>query len=536
MTVLGIHCGFSIHTHEPGAALIKNGKLVAVCEEERLLRVKNALGYLPTYSIKEVLKKGGVKFKKIKLVVSTGITVKGYKKILEKYFMDQFGHKPKILIVHHHLSHIASAFYASGYENSACLSLDAYGDGASGMIAQASRKKGIRILEYIDKQNSIGTFYSAATEFLGYQDGDEYKVMGLASYGRPIINFDKIIRFKNNFWKIDKSFFVEQQTPFVHRYSNKFVRKFKKYKRLSGEKIKQRHKDFAASVQKISDIAISHAFKKALKKSAFNRNLCFAGGLALNCTSIRKILYSNFKSNFFIPSNPSDRGLAVGCAYLGSMKLKKLPKSNSSPYLGKSFSNGQILKELKNNCINFTKPKNISKTTASLLSKGKIIGWFNGRSEIGARALGNRSILADPRKKNMKDILNKKIKYREDFRPFAPAAIEEHAEEYFETKGLKIPYMNCTVDTKLTKKNKIPSVVHTDGTSRLQTVSKKFNPEFYKLLKEFHKITGVPILINTSFNLKGQPIVDSPRDALMTFFGSGIDYLVLNSFLISKNN
>ena len=194
----------------------------------------------------------------------------------------------------------------------------------------------------------------------------------------------------------------------------------------------------------------------------------------------------------------------------------------------------KITKELKNNCINFTKPKNISKTIAYLLSKGKIIGWFNGRSEIGARALGNRSILADPRKKNMKDILNKKIKYREDFRPFAPAIIDEYAEEYFETKGMQIPFMNCTVDAKLSKKNKIPSVVHTDGTSRLQTVSKKLNPEFYNLLREFYKISGVPVLINTSFNLKGQPIVDSPRDALMTFFGSGIDFLVLNSFLISK--
>ena len=196
MTILGIHCGFSIHTHEPGAALIKNGKIISVCEEERLIRVKNALGYLPTNSIKQVLAESKTKIKKINLIVSTGVTVKNYKNTLRKFFNDQFGFCPKIILVHHHLSHIASSFYTSGFKESTCLSLDAYGDSASGMIAKASRKNGIKILEIIDKDNSLGTLYSAATEFLGYVDGDEYKVMGLASYGKPRVDFSKIIKFK----------------------------------------------------------------------------------------------------------------------------------------------------------------------------------------------------------------------------------------------------------------------------------------------------------------------------------------------------
>lgn len=534
MTILGIHCGFSIHTHEPGAALIKNGKIISVCEEERLIRVKNALGYLPTNSIKQVLAKSKTNIKKISLIVSTGVTVKNYKNTLRKFFNDQFGFCPKIILVHHHLSHIASSFYTSGFKESTCLSLDAYGDSASGMIAKASRKNGIKVLEIIDKDNSLGTLYSAATEFLGYVDGDEYKVMGLASYGKPKVDFSKIIKFKKDFWKIDKSFFVNQKTPFDHRYSKKFLNKFQIFKRLSTDKVKQSHKNFAASIQDLTNKAFALAFMRAKKMSPYKKNICFSGGIALNCTSVKEVLSKKIFKNIFIPANPSDRGLALGCAYLGSVYKKKIPKVIKSPYLGQSFSNNQILKELKNNNIKIYKPKNIFKLTAQLLSKGKIIGWFNGRSETGARALGNRSILADPRNKAMKDLLNKKIKYREEFRPFAPAILEEKAEEYFETQGIKIPYMNCVVYAKKNKKNKIPAVVHVDGTSRLQTVSKKMNPQFYRLIYEFGKITNIPVLINTSFNLKGQPIVETPRDAIMTFFGCGIDYLVLNSFLISK--
>ena len=535
MIVLGIHCGFSIHTHEPGAAIVKNGNLIAACEEERYVRNKNAIGFLPNNSINEVIKISKTNIRKINLVVSTGITVKNYKKTLQKYFLENFGFVPNIRIVHHHLSHLAAAFYSSGFKKSACLSLDAFGDKASGMIAEADIKKGIKIKKIIESNNSLGNFYSAVTEFLGYSDGDEYKVMGLAPYGKPKVKFNKIIKFNKDFWKTDNTFFRNQKTPFDHRYSKKFIKNFKKYRRLSGEKILQKHKDFAASAQKVTDLVIKKSFSYVKKKSTYKDNICFSGGTALNCSSAKEVLYSKMFKKIYIPVNPSDRGLATGCAFLGSVFLKDVPKKISSAYLGSSYSVKAIKKELINNNINFIKEKDISKKTAYLLSKGKIVAWYNGRSEIGARALGNRSILADPRKKNMKNILNKKIKYREEFRPFAPAILEEYASKYFITNGQSVPFMNFTLNVRKKFSKYIRSAVHVDGTSRVQTVSKINNPSFYNLIKDFYKITGVPVLINTSFNLKGQPIVETPRDALMTFFGSGIDYLVLGPFLISKN-
>ena len=534
MTVLGVHCGFSIHTHEPGAAVSINGKIVACCEEERYLRNKSAIGSLPNNSIRSALKIAKIKFKNVKLIVSTGITVKNYFNTLRKYFNDNFGSCPKILIVDHHLSHVASAFYSSGYKEATCLSLDAFGDKKSGLIAEASISKGIKKIKYIQSGNSLGHFYSSATEFLGYSDGDEYKVMGLASYGKSNIDLSKIIKLNKSLWNINKFFFVQQKTPFEHRYSENFIRNFKKYKRTSDKKINTNHKNFAASVQKTASIAIKNAFIHAKNLSKYKNNICYSGGIALNCSAVKDILYAKIFKNIYIPPNPSDRGLPLGCAYLGSIYLKQKPKPISSPYLGSKYSEKEIKKELINNNSNFTKPKNITFIVAKLLSQGKIIGWYQGRSEIGARALGNRSILADPRKKDMKHILNKKIKYREQFRPFAPAILEEFATKYFDTLNCKIPFMNCTVNTKKKFIKKIRSAVHIDGTARVQTVSKKMNLKFYNLINSFKKITGVPILINTSFNLRGQPIVETPRDALMTFYGSGLDYLVLGSCLITK--
>lgn len=532
--ILGVHCGFTIHTHEPGAALAINGKIVACCEEERYLRKKNAIGCLPNYSIRAALKIGKINFRQVNLIVSTGITAKNYKKTLIKYFNDNFNYCPKILLVDHHLGHIASAFYSSGFKESTCLSLDAFGDKKSGLIAEASIKNGIKIKKYISSKNSLGNFYSAVTEFLGYGDGDEYKVMGLASYGKPNVDLKPILSQSGNLWKINNSFFINQKTPYEHRYSKKFIKTYKKFKRTAEAKVELIHKNFASSAQRNITKAIKKAFIYAKKLSNFKENISFAGGVALNCSAVREILYSGIFKNIYIPPNPSDRGLPLGCAYLGSIYMKKKVKPLDSAYLGSSYTVKEIKKELINNNSIFIKPKNIYDFTSKLISKGHIIGWYQGRSEMGARALGNRSIIADPRSKKMKEILNKKIKYREEFRPFAPAILEQYSNKYFETKNVKIPFMNCTVDARKKYIYKMNSAVHTDKTSRVQTVSKKNNLKFYKLINSFYKITKVPILINTSFNLKGQPIVETPRDALMTFYGSGLDYLVLGPYIVLK--
>ena len=460
---------------------------------------------------------------------------KNYKKTLQKYFKDFFGSCPKIMIIDHHLAHISSSFYASGLKESACLSLDAFGDKKSGLVAEASYKKGIKVIKYFDKNSSLGNLYTACTEFLGYSDGDEYKVMGLAPYGNPNVKFNNVIKFNKKLWNIDKRYFVDQNTPFEHRYSKKFEKEFLKYKRLSNEKIEKKHKDFAASIQKIISFGMMKAFKYSKKLSKFKKTLCLSGGVSLNCSAVMDMFYSNIYEKIYISPNPSDAGLALGCAYYGAVKKGEKVKPLQTPYLGSKYSDKEIKKELINNNMKFISPKNYIHYTANLISKGKIVGWYQGSSEIGARALGNRSILADPRKKNMKEILNKKIKYREEFRPFAPAVMEEYSSNFFFTKNQSIPFMNCTVKVKSDQKNKIPAVVHIDNTSRVQTVTKKINSKFYDLISSFKRITGIPILINTSFNLKGQAIVETPRDAVMTFSGCGMDYLVIGKYIVYKS-
>ena len=534
MIVLGVHCAFSIHNHEPGAAISINGKIVACCEEERYIRNKEAYGKLPNESIRAALKLAKINFNQINLIVSTGTTCKNFTTTLKKYFSDNFGCCPKIILVHHQLGHIAAAFYSSGFKEATCISLDGFGDQKSGLIAEASLKNGVKKIEYVELNNSLGNFYTLVTEYLGYAKGDEYKVMGLAAYGKNNLDFSKVIKLNSKYWNFDKSYCTVPISPYLTTYKKKFIKEFKNYRRKPNEKIKYFHKNFAASAQAITNQSLVKFFKYAKSLSKFKDKVCFAGGVALNCSAVKEILYSKLFKEIYIPPNPSDKGLAMGCAYLGALHLNQVPKKLTSPFLGNKYSDSAIRKELQNNNCKFYKTRNPSKMAANLLAKGKIIGWYQGRSEIGARALGNRSILADPRKKNMRKILNAKIKYREEFRPFAPSVLEEDAEIYFKTLGHKIPFMNCTADAIIKNSKKIISVVHIDGSSRVHTVSKKFNPRFYELIKYFKKISGVPIVINTSFNLKGQPIVETPRDALMTFYGSGLDFLILGSFIVPK--
>ena len=535
MKILGLHACFGSKNHSPGAAISVNGKIVSCCEEERYNRIKDSWGKLPNFSIRSALKLAKINIYQIDLVVSTGVTVKNFSKTIEKYFIEEFNYSPKILLVHHQLSHIASAFYSSGFKEATCISLDGFGDGKSGLIADLSLKKGIQKIKFIDKKDSLGRFYTLITEFLGYKTGDEYKVMGLAPYGKNNVDFSNVINFKNSNWKINSSYFIDRQSVYLNTYSKKFEKEFKKYKRSPNQKINQFHKNLAASAQAILTKSLLRGFNYAKNLSKYKNKICFAGGVALNCSAVKEIIYSKIFKEIYIPPNADDRGLIIGNAYLGSVYLKEKIKKLDNPFLGSSYTDKEILVELKNNNCKFYKTKNPSKVAANFLAKGKIIGWHQGRSEIGARALGNRSILANPQIKDMKNILNKKIKYREEFRPFAPSVLEEEAEKYFETLGHKIPFMNCIANAKKNNAAKIKSAVHVDGSSRVHTVNKKFNFEFYKLIKYFKDITGIPVVINTSFNLKGQPIVETPRDALMTFFGSGLDYLIIGSFVITKN-
>tara|TARA_B100001123_G_C15317772_1_gene1026769 strand:+ start:1634 stop:3247 length:1614 start_codon:yes stop_codon:yes gene_type:complete len=537
MIVLGIHCGLTINQHEVGAAIAINGEIVAACEEERYIRQKSAYGRLPNFSIKKVLEIAKIDFENIDLIVSPGITYLDYKDHLKRYFVHLFGSCPKILLQHHQKCHVALAFYASGFDEATCLSLDALGDTKSGLIAHASKKNGIKEIEFIEKANSLGMFYTMMTYYLGFIDGDEYKVMGLAPYGKDKINLTKIIEIQENGWKFNNKFLQNKpnpRSPFEPLYSNELSKNLGEPSRKPNSEINDFYKNLAASTQAATSKSIAAIAKYSKKLCNNSDNFCFSGGVALNCSAASDLFYSNIFKNIYIPPCPSDRGLAIGCAYLGAIECGDEPKKISSSFLGNSYSNEEIFSELKSNGCNFKEISNPSKVASELLVDGKVIGWHQGRSEIGARALGHRSILADPRSKEMKMEINKKIKYREEFRPFAPAVALEDSNEFFEINNTEIPFMNITVKAKKEKIKDIPATVHVDGTSRVQTVSNKDDNGFHKLITEFKRKTNIPVVLNTSFNLKGQPIVESPRDAIMTFYGCGLDALVIGNYLIKK--
>ena len=538
MIVLGIHGGVTVGQHEPGASVIINGRVIAVCEEERYLRIKSCYGLLPVNAIEKCLEISGISINDVDLVVAPGITYKDQHERISDFLRHYFGHVPQLEIIHHQVAHLATAFYGSGLEEALCLSLDAAGDEASGAIAYATRKNGIKVIEYIPTNNSLGYFYTLMTYFLGFVDGDEYKVMGLAPYGTPNIDLSEIISpISDGGWKFNWSSVrgtPKVMSPFEPLYSTKIASIIGQKNRVPNEPVVQFHQDLASSTQAgIEECLISVAELLKSKKPEC-KNLVYAGGVSLNCKANRKLIYSNLFENVYVPPVPSDRGLSLGCAYWGSQQLGDSPWPILSAYLGSSYSENIIREELISNAIPFVELENANSTAADSLANGKIIGWFQGRSEAGARALGNRSILASCLEPGMKDRVNARIKYREKFRPFAPAIKSDKKDLYFRTEGSESPFMSFTFDALDNRPKSIDAVVHVDNTSRVQTVRSSDNEIFYDLLSEYESLTDTPVVMNTSFNLKGQPIVETPRDALMTFFGCGLDELFLGNFQIKK--
>jgi carbamoyltransferase len=536
--VLGIHYGISSGQHDVGACLVKNGNLKHFIEEERLLRVKTARGRLPIYSIKKILELEKITMKDIDLVVFPGKTyIKNFNTI-KSFLNHYFGHTPKLMAIEHHLAHLSSAFFHSDFNDSAILSIDGVGDNTSVCIAIADKKNGIKILEKRLSDSSFGHYYGLITSFLGFAVAeDEYKIMGLAPFGNPnytkkfekILKSDKVKGFKTNL-NLFKSKNLNIQLPY---YNQRFIKNFGK-QRCINEKITRRHENLAASAQKNLENLINSLINYTSKKSKnFSQNLCLVGGVALNCLANGKINNPKFKKIFVEPA-ASDRGLAMGCGLYGSFLRDKKIKPIKDLYLGTQYTNNEIKKILVRNKIKYKILKNPELDAAKKIFKNKVVGWFQGRSEMGPRALGNRSILANPTLKKNKDMVNKMIKFREKFRPFAPAVMDEFSNIIFDNpKKFDLKYMTFAIKVKKNWIKKIPATVHF-GTARVQSVSMSQNKKFYKLIKNFYKLSKVPVVLNTSFNLKGQPIVETPNDALATFYSSGLDYLYLNSFLISK--
>jgi carbamoyltransferase len=563
--------GISGQAHDAAAALFKDGQLIAAAEEERFTRIKfigiDRAGGLPFRAIDYCLKEAGITNENIDHIgyfLKPGLLIGRFflfriKKLLHDpkaslyYGLGYIGDarlifktlkllktnfpNAEVHKIYHHNAHAASSFFASPFKESAILTIDGYGELTATSLGYGKENK-IHLAQEVKFPHSLGVLYSMITNYLGFDNNaDEYKVMGLASYGKPEFKeiFEDIVKTTNDgLYKINQKYFNSGMRG-PNYLSNKFIEKFGAPRKKSCP-ITEKHKNIAASLQRRVEDVVFHMANHLYKKTK-SENLCLSGGVALNCTMNGKLLGKGLFKNIFIQPAAGDPGTAMGCALYIYHQILNNPRSfvMEHAYYGPGFSNEEIKKVL-----DITKQKykqlndsELIKKTAQLLANGKIIGWFQGRMEWGPRALGNRSILADPTKADMRNLINHYVKHREEFRPFAPVATEEDVKKYFDIPGPS-PFMLFTRPVKEEYKQKLPAITHIDGTARVQTVEKESNPRIYKLLKEFEKIKGVPILLNTSFNVAGEPIVCNPRDALRTFISCGIDTLVIGNYIVSK--
>jgi len=566
--------GINYYHNGSAAALIKDGLVVSAICEERINRIKNSSKF-PINSINLVLSNSNLTEKDIDFFcINTSGNIFSYKKFLfflkhlnfnsvfdrllfknKKNNYNYFRSIPsnKLIYIDHHLCHLQSAFQISAFNESVSLSLDGSGDFSTGSFG-FSKNNNTEIHGRFDFPNSLGIFYLAFTQFIGFKNfGDEYKMMGLSAYGSKNSflknKISSLINYSNYQLKINTKFF---DFPFVNKrffkdnemyYKDLFSEKLQDYLNIKTSKqfiYTKEYADIAFTVQEVyEDILL--LILNDLHNKYSNDNLCFSGGCALNSKGNGRIKKDTKFKNIFIPSDPGDAGGAIGAALSFYYKKNKDQKkiSQPNPYLGPEFDYN-IFQELlsfyeKNKKIRVYKFKSnfeMYDKVADLIIDSNVIGWFQDRMEFGPRALGNRSILMDPRNIKAKDILNLKIKLRESYRPFAPSIIEKYLDEWFENANLS-PYMNFVFTIKNEKRSIIPAVCHVDNTGRVQTVNKKDNEKFYGLINSFFEKTGVPILLNTSFN-ENEPIVATPKHAIETFLRTKIDYLVIQDYLISR--
>jgi len=572
--------GLNAYHADSSAAIFKDGVLIAATEEERFRRVKHWAGF-PSMAVEFCLKEAGVALHEVdhiaigrdpyaKLGKKLWFLMKnpggGFRAVqdrlsnakkiasLEEEFkkidpsVDEKTIKAKIHHVEHHRSHLASAFFASPFDEAAILSIDGSGDFTTTMTATGKGNQ-MQVLDSVDFPHSVGLFYTAFTQLLGFPHyGDEYKVMGLAPYGEPkyveklkdVLVFDAngLFHLNQKYFRSAKSGIIsygDDHIPVVAPlYSSYMLEQFGA-ERKKDEPLSQYHKDLGASVQRITELLIFHILN-ALQKKTGLKNICIAGGVAQNSVANGKLTRNTGFENIYIPSAGHDAGISMGCAlYVYNQELKQprqLPVY--SAFTGSRFSNEEIEIYLKSRDISYTRysEEEIYEIIADRLIHSGVVGWFNGRAEFGPRALGARSIIADPRRADAKDLLNSKIKRRESFRPFAPSILKEYVDEYFEVND-DVPFMEKVFPIRREKQALIPAVTHVDGTGRLQSVDRKTAPRYYELIETFRKKTGIPILLNTSFN-ENEPIVNSPEHALECFLRTSMDMLVLENCVITR--
>jgi len=590
--------GISAFYHDSAAALIIDGEIIAAAQEERFSRKKHDASY-PFHAVDYVLKEKNLSlndvdyivffekpFLKFERLLETymAFAPKGFRsfslsmpiwlreKLFQKKFLfeklkthdKKFNDINKIKFSEHHYSHAASAFYPSPFKEAVVLTLDGVGEWATTTVAIGSENN-LKMIKEIHFPHSLGLLYSAFTYYTGFKvNSGEYKVMGLAPYGKP--KYKNLIIKELMDLKDDGSFKLNMK---YFNYATGLTMTNKNFSNLFGQPVRDPkkdllsdfHMDIASSIQAVTEEIVMRITKNIATEYKL-KNLCLAGGVALNCVANGKILRGNFFDNVWVQPAAGDAGGSLGAALAFWYRELKKPRKTfkdkmQGSYLGPKFSESNIEKTLKTLKANYIKKTNseISQLVAKHLSESKTIGWFQGRMEFGPRALGGRSILADPRSEKMQKELNLKIKFRESFRPFAPSVLREDLNQWFDL-DCDSPYMLLVSDVKKEKqirmsendnklfgidklnikRSSIPAITHVDYSARIQTVHKETNPKYYDLINEFKKITNCPVLVNTSFNVRGEPIVCSVEDAFNCFMGTNLDILVIENFILFKND
>lgn len=543
MYCLGINSGFGGGYQDACAVLLHNGKLVSAIEEERLNRIKFSPGQLPVRAIQYVLQHAGITINDVDVVAMHGSTWQGdVRAKIAAFFKHNFGYAPSIQLYHHHTAHAASSYYASGFNDALIITIDNSGDGISTQICTGINGK-IEVLQQVERPNSLGTFYSLITQYCGFtRDADEYKLMGLSAYGKATaIDLSDVLQYTGDGnYVMNSNYLVEIKpgTPFPSKqqvlYSDKLQQLLGFTNRLPGDTVSDNIKNLAAAAQLQLEQVMTELLKYWIKKTGLSK-VCLAGGVSLNCLMNGKLLNLKEVEELYVPPFAGDMGVSAGCAYLASTESGHMPEALKTCYTGKPFSNEEIEVCMQKAKVKYQKVESPAQVAAQLVSDGKIIAWMQGGSEIGPRALGNRSILANPALNDVKNKINVAIKFREDYRPFCPSVIEEDANKYFSMKNISSPHMTITYKVKQEWWNELAGIVHHDTTARIQTVNNNQNHLFYNYLLELKKLTGHGVTINTSFNTRNHPMVNSPYEALETYYSSGLDALVMGNFLLQKD-
>lgn len=562
MVILGINYFF----HDTSACLIKDGDLVIALEEERFTRRKHTWQF-PTLALQKVFELSGISpadvdhvavsidplknaGRKLLYALSLGRGLKpflrhevlnGWRKEWEfaAWYKSTFPgpKRPQLHRVGHHLAHIAGTFLVSPYERAALLSMDGSGEWSTTWLGETDGESFTCFSESFFP-HSLGSFYEAATEFCGFQPNyDEGKTMGLAPFGDPRRYYQDMSSTvavdADGRVKLDLSWFAHQDAGWRH-CSAKYLRTFGP-KRSRSEPLLKHHEDVAAAAQKVLEDKVLEMCR-VLEARTSAEYLVVGGGVSLNSVMNGRILRETRFKDLYVMPGAGDNGTCIGAAYYAYNHVLKQPRRvvHDTPFVGSEYSAEQLEKTLKECKVPYERSADVCRDAARMLHEGQILGWFQGRMEIGPRALGSRSILASPCWPNMKDKINAEVKHREAYRPFAPSCLVERKEEFFEQR-VEDPFMLKVCFVRPEKRSVIPAVTHVDGSARLQTVRREVNPRYYGLIEEFAKLSGVPVVLNTSFNIMGEPIVESPLQAIRCFFSTGLDTLVLGDFIVRKS-